>query len=247
MLKVSNVKKAFKDVDVLKDISLEINKGEVVAIIGPSGSGKSTLLRCIMQLEKVDAGKMEIDDLTICDMKDGKLNYATEKSLHEIGLRMGMVFQAFHLFPHMNVLRNLMDAPMVVQKIKAKSAEELALNMLEKVGLSDKVNAYPFQLSGGQQQRVAIARALCLKPELLCFDEPTSALDPELTKEVLEVMQALAKEDMTMLVVTHEMKFAMEVADRIIFMEDGYIVEEGTPAQLQASENPRTIQFLGLQ
>ena len=246
MLQVSHIQKAFQGIAVLKDISMEIEKGEVVAIIGPSGSGKSTLLRCIMQLETVDAGQISLDDEYVCCMRGNHLHYADEKTLHKLMQRMGMVFQAFHLFPHMTVLRNLIDAPIVVQGVSKQVATERAFNMLKKVGLSEKASAYPFQLSGGQQQRVAIARALCLTPEILCFDEPTSALDPELTQEVLAVMQTLAKEHMTMLVVTHEMKFALEVANRIIFMENGYIVETGTPDQLRTSTNVRTRKFLGL-
>lgn len=244
MLVVRNLKKTFQKNQVLKDISFEIKKGEVVAIIGPSGSGKSTLLRCIMQLEQADGGTLTLDGKNICTATKEGTTYASEQELHEISLRMGMVFQSFNLFPHMSVLKNVMDAPIAVQKKSKEVAKEQALKMLAKVGLSDKANSYPFQLSGGQQQRVAIARALCLTPEILCFDEPTSALDPELTQDVLSVIKELANENMTMLVVTHEMKFAMEVADRIIFMEDGNIVEQGTPSQLIASTHVRTQQFL---
>ncbi len=241
MLKAIHLKKQFGDVQVLKGISLRVNKGEVVAIIGPSGSGKSTFLRCLNRLEPVDAGDIALDGITWCE--GGK--YAAEAVLQKVTLRMGMVFQSFNLFPHMSVLRNLIDAPIKVKGMKKDEATQLALALLGKVGLSDKAMAYPHQLSGGQAQRVAIARALCMQPEILCFDEPTSALDPELTQEVLSVMRDLAREHMTMLVVTHEMSFAREVADRVVFMEDGLIVEEGPPEKLFQSENARTRKFIG--
>ena len=245
MLTATNIYKGFNGLGVLKGISMTIEKGEVVALIGPSGSGKSTFLRCLNQLETVDSGRIEMGGMVMCDTKDGSIAYSDEKTLRAITLRMGMVFQQFNLFPHMSVLENLIDAPIRVKKIPKAQAIEKAKELLAKVGLSDKADQYPYQLSGGQQQRVAIARALCMDPEILCFDEPTSALDPELTQEVLSVMRDLASEDMTMMVVTHEMSFAREVADRVVFMEGGVIVEEGPPEQLFNSENPRTRQFLG--
>ena len=245
MLTATNIHKGFNGLGVLKGISMTVNKGEVVALIGPSGSGKSTFLRCLNQLETVDQGEIRLDGLTMCSMQDGKLTYADEATLRQITLRMGMVFQQFNLFPHMSVLQNIIDAPVRVKKMPKKQAIEKAKALLEKVGLSDKADQYPYQLSGGQQQRVAIARALCMDPEILCFDEPTSALDPELTQEVLAVMRDLASEDMTMVVVTHEMGFARDVADRVVFMEGGVIVEEGPPEQLFHSDNPRTRHFIG--
>ena len=244
MLQATNVYKEFDSLGVLQGVSITIHKGEVVALIGPSGSGKSTFLRCINQLERVDRGEIALADMVMCRMVDDRVQYSDEQTLRSITLRMGMVFQGYHLFPHWSVLRNLMDAPMTVQKMPKAQAQEQAEALLQKVGLADKANAFPCQLSGGQAQRVAIARALCMQPEILCFDEPTSALDPELTQEVLTVMRDLAKERMTMLVVTHEMAFARDVADRIVLMGDGVIVEEGTPSQLFASENPRTRKFL---
>ena len=241
MLTATNVYKGFNGLGVLKGISMTVSKGEVVALIGPSGSGKSTFLRCLNQLETVDQGEIKLDDLTMCT--GGQ--YSDENTLRQITLRMGMVFQQFNLFPHMSVLQNVIDAPVRVKKMPKKQAIEKAKALLEKVGLSDKADQYPYQLSGGQQQRVAIARALCMDPEILCFDEPTSALDPELTQEVLAVMRDLASENMTMVVVTHEMGFARDVADRVVFMEGGVIVEEGPPEQLFHSENPRTRHFIG--
>ena len=245
MLMTTDLYKGFQGLEVLKGISITIEKGEVVALIGPSGSGKSTFLRCVNQLERVDGGNIALGEDKMCWMEEGALRYAGEEALRRITLRMGMVFQSYNLFPHMSVLQNLIDAPVAVRKIPKKRAIEQAKALLEKVGLSDKAAMYPFQLSGGQAQRVAIARALCMEPEILCFDEPTSALDPELTQEVLAVMRDLAAENMTMLVVTHEMAFARDVADRIVFMEDGVVVEEGTPEQFSVSDNPRTRQFFG--
>ncbi len=245
MLKAIDIKKSFDGLGVLDGISVEIQKGEVVALIGPSGSGKSTFLRCVNRLEKIDAGEISLDGDRMCWMEGGKLREADEKTLQSIRRRMGMVFQSFNLFPHMSVMKNLTDAPVSVLKLSREEAEERAMALLKKVGLADKAKAYPHQLSGGQAQRVAIARALAMQPEMLCFDEPTSALDPELTQEVLAVMRDLAAERMTMVVVTHEMGFARDVADRVILMENGQIVEEGPPAQLFASENPRTARFLG--
>ena len=219
MLTAIDIKKGFNGLGVLKGISMTINRGEVVALIGPSGSGKSTFLRCMNQLETVDSGTILLDDQAIC--KDGV--YSDDETRRKITLRMGMVFQQFNLFPHMSVLQNVIDAPIRVKKMPKAQAIEKAKSLLAKVGLSDKADQYPWQLSGGQQQRVAIARALCMDPEILCFDEPTSALDPELTHEVLSVMRDLAKEDMTMVVVTHEMSFARDVADRVVFMEGGVL------------------------
>ena len=245
MLTATNIYKGFNGLGVLKGISLTIHRGEVVALIGPSGSGKSTFLRCLNQLETVDSGEIRLEDRVMCSMQDGKLQYASEAELRQITLRMGMVFQQFNLFPHRSVLENIIDAPIRVKKMPRQQAIEKAKALLAKVGLSDKADQYPWQLSGGQQQRVAIARALCMDPEILCFDEPTSALDPELTQEVLNVMRDLAAEDMTMMVVTHEMSFARDVADRVIFLEGGVIVEEGPPEQIFHSENPRTRHFIG--
>ena len=245
MLCATDIHKGFDGLGVLRGIDLNVEKGEVVALIGPSGSGKSTLLRCLNQLETVDSGTIVLDDITLCRTRGGKLTYADPATLRRITLKMGMVFQSYNLFPHMSVMQNLTDAPMRVKRLSRAQATERARELLAKVGLSDKADQYPYQLSGGQQQRVAIARALCMGPEILCFDEPTSALDPELTQEVLGVMRELASERMTMLVVTHEMSFARDVADRVVFMEDGLIVEEGPPEQVFHSANPRTRQFVG--
>ena len=245
MLCATDIHKGFDGLGVLRGIDLNVEKGEVVALIGPSGSGKSTLLRCLNQLETVDSGTIVLDDITLCRTRGGKLTYADPATLRRITLKMGMVFQSYNLFPHMSVMQNLTDAPMRVRRLPRAQATERARELLAKVGLSDKADQYPYQLSGGQQQRVAIARALCMDPEILCFDEPTSALDPELTQEVLGLVRELARERMTMLVVTHEMSFARDVADRVIFMEDGLIVEEGPPEQIFHSDNPRTRQFVG--
>ena len=245
MLSATGIHKGFDGLGVLRGIDLNVEKGEVVALIGPSGSGKSTLLRCLNQLETVDSGTIVLDGLTLCRTLGGKLTYADPANLRRITLKMGMVFQSYNLFPHMSVMQNLTDAPMRVRRLSRAQATERARELLAKVGLSDKADQYPYQLSGGQCQRVAIARAIVGKPQLLRFDEPTSALDPELTQEVLGVMRELASERMTMLVVTHEMSFARDVADRVVFMEDGLIVEEGPPEQVFHSANPRTRQFVG--
>ncbi len=247
MLTATNIIKGFDGLGVLEGISLTVNRGEVVALIGPSGSGKSTFLRCVNRLETVDAGEISLGEEKMCWMEGNQLKYADDQTLRRITLKMGMVFQSFNLFPHMSVMKNLIDAPVSVKKVPKKEAIEKARHLLDKVGLTDKEDAYPYQLSGGQAQRVAIARALALDPEILCFDEPTSALDPELTQEVLAVMRDLAREKMTMVVVTHEMSFARDVADRVVFMEGGVIVEEGPPSQLFHSQNPRTRQFIGRQ
>jgi ABC-type polar amino acid transport system, ATPase component len=244
LLKADHIKKQFDGTPVLKDISLYVNEGEVVAIIGPSGSGKSTLLRCLTQLEKVDAGYIEVCGKTMVDTMSG-VGYADVKTLHDIVLDVGLVFQNFNLFPHYSVLRNIVDAQVKVLGIDKKEAEEKAMGLLAKMNLQDRANAYPGEMSGGQQQRVAIARALALSPRILFFDEPTSALDPELTGEILKVIRSLAEEKMTMVIVTHEMAFAKNVADRIIFMDQGVIVEEGTPEDLfDNTRNQRTKEFL---
>ncbi len=245
MLTATEIYKGFDGQGVLRGISLTVREGEVVAIIGPSGSGKSTFLRCLNQLERVDRGSILLDDQPICRMEGERLVYSDARTLRQITLRMGMVFQQFNLFPHMSVLQNVIDAPLRVKKMPREAAVRRATALLEKVGLSEKMGQYPYQLSGGQQQRVAIARALCMEPEIISFDEPTSALDPELTQEVLSVMRELAREKLTMLVVTHEMSFARDVADRVVFMEGGVIVEEGAPAEIFSSANPRTRQFIG--
>ena len=244
MLRAVNIRKGFGDLQVLSGISLDVEKGQVVALIGPSGSGKSTFLRCVNRLERIDSGEIWLDDDYICRMENDRLVYAPDDKLRAITLRMGMVFQNFTLFPHMSVMDTLSIAPMKVKHVSKKEAVEKAQELLDKVGLGDRGNQYPYQLSGGQAQRVAIARALCLDPEIMCFDEPTSALDPELTQEVLSVMRKLAAERMTMVVVTHEMSFARDVADHVVFMEGGVIVEEGAPSQVFNSANPRTRRFV---
>ena len=236
IIKTENLEKAFGKIEVLKGIRTEIKKGEVVVIIGPSGSGKSTFLRTLNLLEDPTGGKVFFEGN---DITDPKVNI----NLHR--QKMGMVFQQFNLFPHMTVLRNMTIAPMKLKKISKQEAENRALQLLERVGLADRANAYPAQLSGGQKQRVAIVRALCMQPDVMLFDEPTSALDPEMVGEVLDVMKKLADEGMTMVVVTHEMGFAREVADRVLFIDDGVIVEEGTPeAIFEHPQSPRLKDFL---
>ena len=227
MINVENLSKNFGNLKVLKNISTTINKGEIISIIGPSGSGKSTFLRCINKLEEPTEGHIYIDGMDLMD-KNTDINKIRE--------RVGMVFQHFNLFPHMTVLENLILSPTIVKKETKEEAEKYALYLLEKVGLSDKANSYPTQLSGGQKQRIAIARALAMKPEVILFDEPTSALDPEMIKEVLDVMRDLAKEGMTMLIVTHEMGFAKNVGNRILFMDNGEIIEDCSPKDF--FENP---------
>lgn len=246
ILEVRNLSKSFGGLEVLKDISFDVEKGCVTAIIGPSGSGKSTLLRCVNQLERAGGGTVSVCGMELIeDYKNGKPVYASPDTLRAIRLKIGLVFQNFNLFPHMSVMRNITEAPMRVLKKSKQEAEKTALGLLEKMGLSGKAGSYPCELSGGQQQRVSIARALALNPEVLFFDEPTSALDPELTGEILKVIKELAKEKMTMVIVTHEMAFARDVADHVIFMDGGVIVEEGTPEQLfGATQNERTKQFL---
>ena len=233
---VSHLKKSFGTLEVLKDISTDIHEGEVVGIIGPSGSGKSTFLRCMNKLEEITDGEVIVDGKNLTD-KHVDINKVREN--------VGMVFQHFNLFPHMNVTQNLMLAPVERKKATKEEAKERAIHMLKKVGMDDKAEAYPEQLSGGQKQRVAIARALCMTPDIMLFDEPTSALDPEMVGEVLQVMKQLAADGMTMVIVTHEMGFAREVADRVLFMDGGYIVEEGTPQEVLLNpKEPRTIDFL---
>lgn len=244
LLKAENLQKQFSNTEVLKSISLEVNEGEVVAIIGPSGSGKSTLLRCLTQLEKIDQGRIEVCNKLMVDTDSG-VGYADSKILHEIIMEVGLVFQNFNLFPHYSVLRNIVDAQVKVLGVDQGTAKSKAMALLEKMNLSSRANAYPCELSGGQQQRVAIARALALNPRILFFDEPTSALDPELTGEILKVIKSLAEENMTMVIVTHEMAFARDVADRIIFMDAGVIVEQGTPEEVFGNTvNQRTKDFL---
>ena len=235
-ISVKNLKKNFGSLEVLKDISLEVSEGEVVVLIGPSGSGKSTLLRCLNQLEKATSGQIVIDGFDVTDKRT---------DINKVRENIGMVFQHFNLFNHLNVLKNMTLAPVHLKTLSKEDANNKAMQLLERVGLSDKAGAYPSQLSGGQQQRVAIARALEMNPDIMLFDEPTSALDPEMVGEVLAVMKELARDGMTMIVVTHEIGFAREVASRVIFMEGGYIIEEGTPEEvLDHPKEPRTIDFL---
>lgn len=233
---VKDLHKHFDNLEVLKGISLEIEKGQVVCVIGPSGSGKSTLLRCINRLEEPTRGEIVVDDVTITDPKE---------DINKVRRHIGMVFQQFNLFPHLTVKENIMMAPLELKLKTKKEAEQKALELLERVGLSEKANAMPRQLSGGQQQRVAIARALAMEPDIMLFDEPTSALDPEMVGEVLAVMKELAAMGMTMVVVTHEMGFAKDVADRVIFMDEGIIQEEARPSEIFTNpQNPRTRGFL---
>lgn len=233
---VKNLKKNFGSLEVLKDISTDIYEGEVVVVIGPSGSGKSTFLRCLNRLEESSGGTIIVDDMDITSKKT---------NINKVRENIGMVFQHFNLFNNLNILDNLVLAPNMLKKCSKEEAKERALKMLDKVGLVEKKESYPSQLSGGQKQRIAIARALCMQPDIMLFDEPTSALDPEMVGEVLQVMKELAADGMTMVIVTHEMGFAREVADRVIFMDGGYIVEEGTPQEVLLNpKEPRTINFL---
>ena len=233
---IKNLKKNFGSLEVLKDISTDIYEGEVVVVIGPSGSGKSTFLRCLNRLEEATGGKIIVDDMDVTSKKT---------NINKLRENVGMVFQHFNLFNNLNILGNLTLAPNMLKKCSKAEAKERALEMLQKVGLVEKKDSYPSQLSGGQKQRIAIARALCMKPDIMLFDEPTSALDPEMVGEVLQVMKDLAADGMTMVIVTHEMGFAREVADRVLFMDGGYIVEEGTPQEvLQNPKEQRTIDFL---
>ncbi len=245
LLEINHCKKAFDDTGVLHDISMSVEEGEVVAIIGPSGSGKSTLLRCATLLETMDDGDLIYLGKVAAKSENGHAEYASKKELREIQGCFGLVFQNFNLFPHYSVMKNIMDAPIHVQKKGRQEAAETAKSLLAKMGLTGKEDSYPCQLSGGQQQRVAIARALAMNPSILFFDEPTSALDPELTGEILKVIRQLAQEKMTMVIVTHEMGFARDVADRVIFMDGGYIVEQGDPrAVIEHPKEERTRQFL---
>ena len=245
LLEIDHCKKNFGDTDVLHDISLHVDEGEVVAIIGPSGSGKSTLLRCVTLLETMDDGNLTYLGKQAAKSVNGHAEYLGKKELREIQGYFGLVFQNFNLFPHYSVMKNIIDAPIHVQKKSKQEAVAKAKELLEKMGLTGKEDSYPCQLSGGQQQRVAIARALAMNPSILFFDEPTSALDPELTGEILKVIRQLAQEKMTMVIVTHEMGFARDVADRVIFMDGGYIVEQGDPREvIEHPKEERTRQFL---
>ncbi len=245
-LEINHLRKSFGDLEVLSDISLTLEQGKVLAIIGPSGSGKSTLLRCATYLERMDGGDLTyLGEKAVTMDEKGNSVYAKPAKLKEIQQNFGLVFQNFNLFPHFSVIKNIMHPLIKVQKKSKEEAKEIARKLLEKMGLSEKENSYPYQLSGGQQQRVSIARALALNPKVLFFDEPTSALDPELTGEILKVIRELASEHMTMVIVTHEMNFAKNVADYVIFMDKGVIVEEGSPDQIFTSDNPRTKEFLG--
>ena len=243
ILDIQNVRKSFGDNEVLKDISLTVDKGEVVSVIGPSGSGKSTFLRCATLLETMDSGTLRYMDEPVATMENGRIVYT--KDLKKVRGYFGLVFQNFNLFPHYSVLKNVTDAPIHVQKRPKEEVRAQALELLDAMGLGDKANAYPCQLSGGQKQRVSIERALAMNPEILFFDEPTSALDPELTGEVLKVIRQLAEQSMTMVIVTHEMAFAHAISDRVIFMDGGVIVEQGTPQELfEGTKKERTRQFL---
>lgn len=248
VLEIKNIVKSFGGKTVLKDISLSVEKGEVVAIIGPSGSGKSTLLRCATLLEKMNGGILSYGDLQVVTAgPDGKSIYADKDIIKQAKQRFGLVFQNFNLFPHRNVLQNIIDAPIKVQMRNRDEVTAEAMELLQKMDLADRGDAYPCELSGGQQQRVSIARALAMKPEVLFFDEPTSALDPELTQGVLRTIKALAELKMTMVIVTHEMAFARDVADRVVFMDQGFIVEEGAPEEVIGNpKSERTKAFLSI-
>lgn len=244
-IKATNIWKKFNNLEVLKGIDLEVNEGEVVAVIGPSGGGKSTLLRCLNKLETIDKGSITIDGEELCRETSGGTEYVKNNDVRRIACKMGMVFQQFNLFPHMTVLENLIEAPVNVQKRDKAEVIKEAEILLAKVGLSDKRDVYPRKLSGGQQQRVAIARALAMKPAIMLFDEPTSSLDPELTGEVLRTMRELADEKMTMVVVTHEMGFAREVATKVVFMADGHVQDQGSPEEIFVNpKNERLKSFL---
>ena len=246
ILEINNCRKQFGDLEVLKDISLSVEQGQVISIIGPSGSGKSTLLRCATLLETMDGGDLVyLGEYAAKDDGNGTAVYASDQDLKKIRMNFGLVFQNFNLFPHYSVLKNIMEAPVLVQKRDKAEVKEAAMELLRKMGLEDKADAYPYQLSGGQQQRVSIARALAMKPNILFFDEPTSALDPELTGEILKVIRDLAAEKMTMVIVTHEMAFARDVSDHIIFMDGGVIVEQGDPYEIiNNPKEERTKAFL---
>ncbi|WP_370633718.1 amino acid ABC transporter ATP-binding protein [Frischella sp. Ac48] len=246
MINAQQIYKSFGNLSVLKGVNLTVEKSEVVVIIGSSGSGKSTLLRCINHLEKIDSGSIAIEnELMVKNNEANQAIYQPEQEIKRICSKMGMVFQHFNLFPHMTVLQNIIEAPMTVKKMKREEILPLARELLQKVGLSNKEDSYPSQLSGGQKQRVAIARALAMQPDIMLFDEPTSALDPELTGEVLKTMQNLAEDKITMVVVTHEMGFARAVADKVVFMDGGVVVEQGKPEEVLVNpKHPRTCAFL---
>ncbi len=245
LLEMNHIKKSFDGQEVLKDISIHVDEGEVLSIIGPSGSGKSTMLRCATMLETIDDGEIIYLGDAAAVSRDGHAVYAKAADLKKIHNYYGLVFQNFNLFPHYSVLKNITDAPMRVQKRGKAEIYAEARELLRKMGLEDREKAYPYQLSGGQQQRVSIARALAMKPKILFFDEPTSALDPELTGEILKIIKDLAAEKMTMVIVTHEMNFAKNVSDYVVFMDKGIIVEEGKPEDVFNSKNPRMKEFLG--
>ena len=245
LLEMNHIKKSFDGQEVLKDISIHVDEGEVLSIIGPSGSGKSTMLRCATMLETIDDGEIIYLGDKAAFSKDGHAVYAKAADLKKIHSYYGLVFQNFNLFPHYSVIKNITDAPLKVQTRNKSEVYAEARELLKKMGLEDKENAYPYQLSGGQQQRVSIARVLAMKPKILFFDEPTSALDPELTGEILKIIKNLAAEKMTMVIVTHEMNFAKNVSDYVVFMDKGVIVEEGKPEDVFNSENPRMKEFLG--
>lgn len=245
LIEMKHIQKSYGDLEILHDISLSVERGEVVSLIGPSGAGKSTFLRCLNTLETVQGGTISVDGDRLVSAENGKVIYAAPDAQRKILAKMGMVFQSFNLFPHMTVMENLLAAPLVVKKMKREEILPRAEALLEKVGLSDKRDVYPGNLSGGQKQRVAIARALALSPEIMLFDEPTSALDPELTGEVLATIRQLAEENMTMIIVTHEMAFARSVSDKVLFMDGGYVAEEGTPEDIFVNpKNERTREFL---
>lgn len=245
LLEAKNIRKSFDGNTVLSDISLTVEQGQVVSIIGPSGSGKSTFLRCCTTLERVDSGRIAYGKDVLVDTVDGKTVYANKKQEREVRRHFGLVFQNFNLFPHKSVLRNITEAPITVLKQSKAEAEKTAMELLKKMGLADRADAYPCQLSGGQQQRVSIARALALNPEILFFDEPTSALDPELTGEILKVIRQLAAEKMTMVIVTHEMSFARDVSDCVVFMDGGIVIEQGSPDEvINNPKSERTKAFL---
>ena len=244
-LEMKHIKKHFDELEVLKDISLNVREGQVVAIIGPSGSGKSTLLRCATMLEKIDDGELSYLGERAAYSQNGEAVYEAPGKLKQLKSYYGLVFQNFNLFPHYSVMKNICDAPIRVQKREKKEVQEQAKVLLKKMGLEDKADAYPYQLSGGQQQRVSIARALCMNPKILFFDEPTSALDPELTGEVLKVINSLADLDITMVIVTHEMEFAKNISDRVIFMDKGVVALEGTPDEVFGADHTRMKEFLG--
>lgn len=245
LLEIRNIEKSFGDLRVLRDISLSVDQTEVISILGPSGSGKSTLLRCMTMLENVDSGFMSYCGEQAVTSSGGFPVYASKSQLKKIKSYFGLVFQNFNLFPHYSVMKNITDAPIHIQKRPKNEVYEETGILLKKMGLEDKENYYPYQLSGGQQQRVAIARALAMKPKMLFFDEPTSALDPELTAEILKVLRSLADEKMTMIIVTHEIDFARSISDRVVFMDGGFIVEQGSPAEvIDNPKNERTKVFL---